>query len=284
MIDVSLVIITFNRPKYLKRLLESLMSLSVKPSEIILVNDGNSLASDVISTLNTVRNLGIDVNTVASGFRKGANYCRNIGVAHASKYYITFMDDDDSFDADYFKEFSCTIKILPAVMCFYPSRKFVKSSALETVVRLKSASRVVGLDDLSHGNLIGGTSGVTIAREVFVRSGNFFNEEMPALQDYELWLRLCNSGYYFHPLTLSFVKYTEQETGLQISRSISKWEKSIAIISLNSYFGDKQSNIRFQLNLKIALLKTRFRSSEKLPLKIVCALKMIYLFGLRMFI
>ena len=277
MLDISVVITTFNRFSYLERLLKSLVNLSVKPLELIIINDGESFHNHFPDLLDEIKSYSINLKIIKSGYKKGANYCRNLGVSYCESEFVTFMDDDDAFDVDFFKNFQIARAKKPDVKCFYPSRKFVFDKDLGNVKRIKISKKVITLKNLSYGNLVGGTSGVTIKKEIFSSLELFFDIKMPALQDYEFWLRICGKEISFHPLEESFVFYTVQNEGIQISRSVTKWKSAVKILKEKRFFNDKKDSFRFISELDFALAKTIFRSSNNFLTKLLALNTIMFL-------
>src|SRR5699024_8302069 len=76
-------------------------------------------------------------------------------------------------------------------------------------------------------NYIGTTSSVLMKKDIFEEVGGF-DIEMPALQDYDLWVRVCqltNIGYISEPL----IKYYFHNQNGQISDNLDIIEKAACI-------------------------------------------------------
>lgn len=88
--DISVVIPYYNREQYIDQTVKSVLAQTLKPLEIILVNDCSRESSrryldryvDVCTILDLPENVGL----------AGA---RNAGVRHSRGEYIAFLDDDD---------------------------------------------------------------------------------------------------------------------------------------------------------------------------------------------
>lgn len=96
---VSFVIATLNRPAELRRLLASFISQSVKPDEIIIVDQGGGLKLDLNQYLNH-DNLAIQYYQVDF---QSLTRARNFGVEKSQADIIGFLDDDIILGADYVK-------------------------------------------------------------------------------------------------------------------------------------------------------------------------------------
>jgi len=88
--DISVVIPYYNREQYIDEAVQSVLAQTLKPLEIILVNDGSRESSrrylDRYSDL--CRIIDLPVNGGAAG-------SRNAGVRHARGRFVAFLDDDD---------------------------------------------------------------------------------------------------------------------------------------------------------------------------------------------
>ena len=98
---VSITVRTKDRPKLLRRALQSIASQTYRPIEVVLVNDGGcdlnnedlkSILGDV--SLNYVR---LEKNT-------GRAHAGNVGIENAKGDYIGFLDDDDELYPEHVKE------------------------------------------------------------------------------------------------------------------------------------------------------------------------------------
>lgn len=86
---VSVVIPTFNRAQCVREAIESVLSQSIRPDEIIVVDDGSTdHTADVLSEFG-------DTITVVRQPNRGVSEARNAGVRHAKGEWIAFLDSDD---------------------------------------------------------------------------------------------------------------------------------------------------------------------------------------------
>ena len=86
--DLSAVIPTFNRERLIGRAIESVLAQSVRPSEIIVVDDGSTDSTeDIVAGYAGVR--------YVAQTNGGPALARNRGVAEASTNWIAWLDSDD---------------------------------------------------------------------------------------------------------------------------------------------------------------------------------------------
>lgn len=91
---VSIIVRTKDRPKLLKRALQSISAQTYRPIEVVLVNDGGcDLDIEEIKTI-----LGdVSLNYINLEKNMGRAHAGNVGIGNAKGEYIGFLDDDDEF-------------------------------------------------------------------------------------------------------------------------------------------------------------------------------------------
>ena len=97
MIDVSIIVPIFNKERFLKDCLDSLINQTYKNIEIICINDGSTDHS-----LDILRDYADkdDRLIIISQENKGAGNARNTGIKIATGRYLQFLDADDFFELD----------------------------------------------------------------------------------------------------------------------------------------------------------------------------------------
>lgn len=96
----SVIIPTYNRPEELRRCIESIIGQTVKPDELIIVDDGYL---DELPCLNECENAGICYIYLRKE-PPGLTASRNAGINKASGDIVFFFDDDVVLFPDYFQE------------------------------------------------------------------------------------------------------------------------------------------------------------------------------------
>jgi glycosyltransferase involved in cell wall biosynthesis len=90
---IAVVVPAFNREAVLGRALESVLSQSCPPQEIVVVDDGSTDGTAAVAGRYGVR--------VLHQVNRGAAAARNAGVAATSANWIAFLDSDDEWDLGY---------------------------------------------------------------------------------------------------------------------------------------------------------------------------------------
>lgn len=88
---ISVVIPTYNRLDSLSACIDSVLNQSLKPDEVILVDDGSTDGSiDFVK-----EKYKSQVIVIETGGRKGACYARNLGIESSRNDIVAFQDSDD---------------------------------------------------------------------------------------------------------------------------------------------------------------------------------------------
>lgn len=98
---VSTIIPIYNAEKYIEGSLKSIINQTIKPYEIIIVNDGSNDNSEIICK--KIANVSKDIKIINLKKNKGVSYARNIGIKEAKGDYIHFMDSDDNIELDMYE-------------------------------------------------------------------------------------------------------------------------------------------------------------------------------------
>jgi len=89
---VSVLIPTFNRPKYLSVALASVLQQSYKNLQVIVVNDGGEDVSELINSFHDPRLIFINRRE-----NRGKPYSLNEALNRADGKYVAYLDDDDLY-------------------------------------------------------------------------------------------------------------------------------------------------------------------------------------------
>lgn len=180
---VSVIIPTYNRPKGLKAAVESVLRQSTEPSEIIIVNDGSK--NEVLDDFSKYKSITVLHNEG----NRGANFSRNRGAKESKGEILMFIDDDDSWNKDKIKNQLSVFNSDPKIGIVYSNRNVVNDDG-EILKRITSNRSGNLYPDIFFSNVISTTSSVALKRDIFYEAGGF-DEALPAMQDYDLWIRAC---------------------------------------------------------------------------------------------
>jgi hypothetical protein len=95
---VSVLIPTFNRPRYLFEALASVLQQSYRRLQVIVVNDGGQDVSDVVDSFREPCIIYINEKE-----NRGKASCLNQALSRADGKYIAYLDDDDLYYPDHIR-------------------------------------------------------------------------------------------------------------------------------------------------------------------------------------
>lgn len=180
---VSVVIPTYNREAVLPRAIKSVLKQTYTDVELIVVDDGSTDDS-----IQAVKEFGDEINYYSFSENRGANTARNKGIAESTGEYIAFLDSDDEFPPNHVETMVSELESITRKFggVFTRSQTF-KGEELWNVSQYDG--KVVTHDKIIRENVVGGFSNIMVRRSVFEEVG-LLDEEMPAAQDYEFYIRL----------------------------------------------------------------------------------------------
>ena len=97
--SLSVIIPNYNKEKYIKRCVDSIISQTFLPEEIIIVDDASTDASkEVIESLSKEYSI---IKPVFPQINGGVSNARNVGLSKSNSEYVTYIDSDDYYYCDY---------------------------------------------------------------------------------------------------------------------------------------------------------------------------------------
>ena len=182
---ISVVIPAYNRVSTLARAIDSVLAQSYKVSEIIVVDDGSSDATNEVAKM-------YDEVSLLRQNNMGVSTARNNGVMMASSEWIAFLDSDDTwhpkkiaFQVAHHKKFS-------ECMVSYTDETWIRNEKECPVPKkFKKPEKVLFENAQDYCNIA--PSSVLINKQYFERLGGF-DENFEVCEDYDLWLRILQEG------------------------------------------------------------------------------------------
>ena len=225
---VSVIIPTHNRPSQLQRAYDSVCTQTCIPEEIIIIDDASEIK--VADSLKVAKDR--QVKTIITRFAtiQGACKARNKGVAIARGDIIMFLDDDDTWEPKKIRDQLKIFTINSQIGLVYSGKLIVKETARDQVL-YQVTSRAKGMlyPKILYDNLIGSTSSVAIKKQVFHQVGGF-DTNMPALQDYDLWIRCCQKTLIGHDNSYNLRYTLAEKPHHQISGQVHRQIEAVKII------------------------------------------------------
>ena len=278
---VSVVIPTHNRPAGLQDALASLLKQTVLPDEVVVVDDGSQ--EPVPKTIFDFFPAEVEVKLLRNEKPMGGNNARNRGVLASTSDYIAFLDDDDAFKPNKIEELKKAILDgVNADIIYHPAHIHMINEGVSYFSKPKIFKE--GEDifrKLLLENVIGGTPMVTIKRQSLVDVG-LFDEEMPALQDYELWLRMAKAGASFYYVDKALTDYEQRSKAKSITKNDDAIRKARMLLDkkyFNDLSGDDVRKLKFsrmKADVLRALLNGDMRHSFNLSMRYFMLTKKIH--------
>ncbi|WP_339319068.1 glycosyltransferase [Paenibacillus sp. FSL R10-2734] len=199
---VSVVIPFYNCP-YIEHALQSVFSQSWEPYEIIVVDDGSTVHTNLITPyLSRIHYLGKSNGGTASAL--------NHGILHSTGDYVVWLSSDDLFYRDKINNQVLFMEYYHLLIS-YTNFNYIngQSQLLQMNAALLFPNQLEYLRCFLHGNPINGCT-VMFKREVFGAIG-LFDESLPYTHDFDLWYRAILNGYAPAMLNQSLTAYRNHE-------------------------------------------------------------------------
>jgi glycosyltransferase involved in cell wall biosynthesis len=180
---VSVVIPTFNRAGLVARALESVLAQTRPAEEVIVVDDGSS-----DGTLELVADRFPVVRLVAQENR-GVSAARNRGIAMATGDWIALLDSDDEWRPEKLARQLAALAEQPEYRICHTDEIWIRNGR-RVQPKNKHAKRGGRMFRHCLALCAISPSSVLIHRPLFEQVGGF-DEDLPACEDYDLWLRIC---------------------------------------------------------------------------------------------
>lgn len=222
---VTAVITTYKRePEILRRAVESVVNQTWRPLELYVIND---CPEDVVLS-DRIRSMLMDVQHNYSDLsiqyvplecNSGACIARNKGLALAKGQFISFLDDDDTWEKDKISEQIKGFSSERIGMVYSPFYNVDLTGKKELIVRGDKSGNL--LKNLLYRNVIGGTS-MPMMRTSAMRDIGGFDPEMLSSQDYDTWVRMAEKyeiQFVGKPLTVRYLTRESITTNLKKKES-----------------------------------------------------------------
>jgi len=180
--QVSVIIPTYNRAGIIEEAVDSVLAQDYKDFELIIVDDGSQ-----DNTSEVMARYGNEVRVLFQE-NKGVSAARNRGITEASGKLIAFLDSDDlwlpqklSTQVEFFSQ-------RPDALICQTEEVWVRNGIrVNPKQRHKKPSGMIFEPSLKL--CLVSPSAVMIRQDLLDTTGNF-DENLPACEDYDLWLRI----------------------------------------------------------------------------------------------
>ena len=187
---VSAVIPTYNRPDFLREALASAVAQTYQDSEIIVVDDGSTHAARDATRQVVEEFARARPRSIRYLFQphQGVSAARNRGVTASQGGLLAFLDSDDVWQPEKLARQVAFFDAQPTAHICQTEEIWIRHG-----VRVNPHNK----HRKPHGDIfvqsldrcLVSPSAVMLRRELFERVGGF-DTQLPACEDYDLWLRL----------------------------------------------------------------------------------------------
>jgi glycosyltransferase involved in cell wall biosynthesis len=223
---VSVYIPTRNRVGLLAKAIDSVFAQTYEDIELVVVNDASH---DGTEEYLCRRAQGEPRLThVSNSGPRGASASRNIAILKSKGTFVTGLDDDDQFLPERIAAFIdywdlLTLRgIRPS--CLYSQEKWTSHGVPYAVTKKRGS---VSADDLFETNFIGGQ--IFAPRSHYIDVG-LFDEQLPAWQDLEMFMRLLSRFGDAHLLDMVTYLFDQSPRTDRISTQVTKIRAAAEIV------------------------------------------------------
>lgn len=205
---VSVIIPTYNRCEDLKRLLQSVAASDYSNTEIIVVNNASTDATEqVVKNFMQEKGGGVPVRYVASAVNLNAGGGRAEGVRHARGDYYLFIDDDNEICPDMISELVDFQRTHPGAGLMAPlsvdGPESRRVAALGCGMNLTTSKAIfvqpgILLEQVDRKGLyptIAATNSFMMTREAYEKSGGWDPYLEIMYEETDLGLRVQKAGF-----------------------------------------------------------------------------------------
>lgn len=208
----SIVIPTYNRAHLLEKTIYTVLDQSYKNFELLIVDDGSTDSTEVVikQLISKKKEFKIVYLKQKNSERAAA---RNNGLIQATGDYVLFFDSDDTLYTNHLEVAKNNIlekKMPEFIHLRYDIKNDQGQITKEGPIYHHHPNR-----ELIFGNFLS-CNGIFIRKDIALK--NPFNEDrkLSAMEDWELWLRLCSKYplQYINTITSSIIDHNERSVVL----------------------------------------------------------------------
>ena len=183
--QISVIIPTLNRCHILARAIESVLNQTLRPHEIIVVDNGS-----IDGSLEMIRLKYPSVKLLHEK-KPGVSCSRNKGIKAAVGTWVSLLDSDDEWTPNKLqRQIEGSVECEESIRVVHTNEIWKKNGV--PINQMKKHKKSGG--DIFDSCLLLcciSPSSSLLRRNLFDEIG-YFDENLPACEDYDLWLRICS--------------------------------------------------------------------------------------------
>ena len=197
---ISVVIPVFNREIKIKECIQSVLNQTLKPLEIIVVDDGSN-----DNTLQVLKSFEDKIRIIKNKENKGVSYSRNVGAKNSTGQWLAFLDSDDRWVPEKLENQWQYLQKNPFYEIFQSEEVWIRNGKRINACKHHQKPEGWVWEPCLKLCLIS-PSGVMLKKDLF-EAVEGFDEALPACEDYDLWLRITRNKVVGLEPSFAIIKY-----------------------------------------------------------------------------
>ena len=256
--DITVIIPVYNREQTIKRAINSVLSQSIPPEEIIVVDDASTDGTKEI-----LEGYGNKITRITLPENSGVSRARNEGIKHVRTDWAAFLDSDDCWEKKKLENQIGYLLKYPFYQILQTDEQWIRNG--KRVNPCKHHKKPEGwIWEPSLDRCLVSPSGVLMERSLLEQYG-MFDEAMSVCEDYDLWLKISRH----HPVgldpCLTVIKYGGHNDQLSVKYpAMDRYRTGSLYRMLQSETsGEYRQNIINVLGKKLKILINGYKKRNK---------------------
>ena len=210
--QITVILPTWNRAKWLKKSVESVLSQTFQDFELIVVDDASTDSTDEI-----LESYSGKIRTIFLPENLGVSAARNNAIMQSDSKWIAFLDSDDFWHIEKLEKQIKQTNIFPEYKIHFTDEIWIRNG-IRVNPKNKHLKKEGWIFKPSLALCLMAPSTVMLRRVLLERHG-MFDEDLPVCEDYDLWLRLTA----YNPVALLNEKLMTRQGGHSDQLSKKLW-------------------------------------------------------------
>jgi glycosyltransferase involved in cell wall biosynthesis len=208
----STIITTFNDAEYLKRSLPSVINQTLKPLEIIIIDDGsdNDDAKLIVNSFKSITDIPLIFKKKSNG---GPSSARNVGIKLANGEFILFIDSDDELLPNSIEWRQEKLELLgedyASIFC---SRTECLKNKKNTIIEVPEFNGKLNVCLIGRSKSIPGQITNHLFRKNILLEVSGYDELLKFNEDFELILRIAKKSMFYGVNKVGFIQHIREDS------------------------------------------------------------------------
>lgn len=194
--DVSVIIPNYKRVDQLRGAVNSVLSQTLHPREIIIIDDCSpmNLFSEIEQFTQT-SGLRTNIILLRNSRNRGANYSRNLGIQVAKGKYLAFLDSDDLWLPQKLEIQLSQIQKTSSNLPIFSATGRYRVDHTGMIIAKQFGGQIINSSKIRSSNFIGTLSSIMVDTQA-ARDIGGFDTNLSACQDWDFFIRISEIGKY----------------------------------------------------------------------------------------